>query len=214
MSDMGMCAIAILDNDPFTLEGLKTILGAEPEIRVAWTSSSPSETVSRCLDRASRPDMLLLDMSLGEKDSGASVCRRIRKNTSAVPVLAMTAFSLDYYVKDAALSGAQGIVAKTNREGMRHAIRTITSGGTWGPMFDTTTIAHIRLKNQPMRKLLTGRESEAMNLAATGLRLRDVATRMSVSESTVKTLIANARSKLGASSLREAVAVWTGERDA
>lgn len=213
MSIQQRYGIAILDNDPFTLEGLEMILGNETGIRVLWTSCAPTETVSRCLDPETRPDVLLMDMSLGEKESGAWVCRRIRKRTSAVPILAMTAFSLDYYIKDASLSGAQGIVAKTDRAGMRHAIRTIASGGTWGPMFDTTTIAHIRLENQPTRKLLTGRESEAMNLAATGLRLRDVATRMNVSESTVKTLIAKAKSKLGATSLREAVAIWTGEAD-
>lgn len=203
----------MVDNDAFALEGLEVLLDREEDLHVIWTSQSPGETVSRCLAPGTRPDVLLVDMSLGEDESGSSVCRVIRKAMKAVPMLAMTAFPLHCYLKEAAFAGAQGIVSKADRDGMMRAIRTVAAGGTWGEKFDTTTIAHIRLLRQPTRRLLTEREATVLNLAATGLTVRGIALRMGVGDSTVKTLIARAKPKLGASSLREAVATWTGERN-
>ena len=206
--------LAILDNDAFALEALGTLLEREVDFHVSWTSTSPMETIVRCLDHDNVPDILLLDMSLGENESGCRVCRHIRKATKDVPILAMTSFTLKYYMKDASLSGVQGIVSKSDRDGVVRAIRTVLMGGTWGSMFDTTAISHIRLQRHPPQRLLTEREASIMNIAATGLPLRGIAKRLGISESTVKTLISRIKPKLGATSLREAIAIWTGERDA
>ena len=214
MSDLCERTIAILDDDPFALESLAAVLDGMEGFHVAWTSRLAKETVERCLAPDARPDVLLLDMSLGTGSSGAAVCRRIRSATASVPILAMTSFALSYYRKDAAISGAQGVISKTDREGMTHALRTVAAGGTWGEMFDTSPIAHIRMRERQPKQPLSEREIDIMNLLAAGRSINDIAIRLDVSASTVKTLTSRAKRKLGAVSLREAVAIWMGEADA
>ncbi|TPF85495.1 hypothetical protein BW13_10440 [Bifidobacterium sp. UTCIF-37] len=208
------CGIAILDNDPFTAQGLSAVIASADGLRVAWTSTSAEQTVQRCLTPDTRPDLLLTDMSLGNGWSGADVCMRIRRGLGTMPILAITAFPVGYYARDAALAGAQGIVSKADRAQILNALRTVLLGGTWGELFDNTTIAHIRVTHQPDHKLLSGKETTVMNLLSRGLAVEDIAVTMQVSESTVKSFIARAKRKLGAGSLREAVAKWTGESDA
>lgn len=205
--------IAILDNDPITLRGLTAIIEDAGVGHVAWTETSNGQAVRRCLDPNDTTDLLLVDMYLGSQ-SGADVCSAIRTRTKAVALLAVTSFPVDQYERTAALAGAQGIVSKADIPAMLAAIRTTAAGGTWGRYFDTCDIAHIRMRHRPQRTLLSERETSVMNLMATGCSVRDAATQLGITESAVKTFLSRAKAKLNASTLRRAVAIWTGEADA
>lgn len=209
--DGSRCGIAILDNDPFTVQGLSAIVESVGGMRVAWTSQSADEAIRCCLAVDTRPDLLLTDMSLGNGWSGADVCMRIRRRLGTMPILTITAFPVGFYARDAALAGAQGIVSKTDRGAILNALRTVLLGGTWGDLFDNASIAHIRAMNQSEHALLSAKETTVMNLLSRGLSVDDIAERMQVSASTVKSFISRAKRKLGAASLREAVAMWTGD---
>lgn len=105
--------VGIVDNDRFVLPSLKaSIEELSDDMQVIWTTSDGGQAVSNCLTAATRPKVLLADMSM-EGVSGISVCRRIRTRIGKVGILAMTAYSIDRYAEKASLAGAQGIVGKS-----------------------------------------------------------------------------------------------------
>ena len=211
MSDLDGHTIVLLDDDPFALESMALIIDSFPDCRVLWRTQDAKQAIDCCLTPSDRPDVLLLDMSLGLGWSGVDVCASIRRRTDAVPVLAITSFPVHRYSKTAALAGAQGIVSKSDRTQMASALRTVANGGTWGDMFDNALISHIRLRQQPQQAMLSQKESTVMNMLVTGSSVSDVAETMQCSESTVKSFLSRAKKKLGASTLRKAIALWTGE---
>lgn len=210
---------AILDNDPITVAGLAEIVESLRMGPMVWTQADANEAVRLATSPDSRPDVLLVDMSLGSFPgalSGIDVCRRVREQTSAVVLLAVTSFPLHLYERDAALAGAQGIVAKSNRSELCSAIRTVACGGTWGKNFEGTLSSHLRVKNHPRspRQLLSMREQEALGLKSKGMTNKRIAEQLGCKEPTVNSLLARAKSKLHVRTAAEAVAVWTGEREA
>lgn len=210
---------AILDNDPITIIGLTEIVESLRMGTVIWTQTDANEAVRLATGADMKPDMLLVDMSLGESRnalSGTDVCRRVRERTDAVAILAVTSFPLHIYEREAAIAGAQGIVSKADRDTLRSAIRTVACGGTWGERFEGTITAHVRVKNHPRspRQLLSMREQEALDLKAQGLTNKQIAQRLECKEPTVNSLMARAKAKLHVRTAAEAAAVWTGERAA
>ncbi|OZG62354.1 DNA-binding response regulator [Bifidobacterium lemurum] len=201
--------IGIVDNDRFVLPSLKTsITELLPDAKVIWTTADGGEAVQYCLRAATRPKVLLVDMSM-ERVSGISVCRRIRARISKVGILAMTAYSLDKYTEKASLAGAQGIVGKADEQQIVTALRTVASGGTWGDGFESPLTAHVRLKNQSgMSAVLTDREFEIMDSFAAGMSIKAISETLNITPETVKKHGQRAMHKLGATSRWQAVAMW------
>lgn len=207
------CRIAVLDNDPITLTGLSSIINSSDIGKVIWTSQSDKETIQLCFEPNSKPDALMVDMSLGVRSSGSAVCKTIRRRTASIPILAITAFPLHVYAKDAAMAGAQGIVSKADSHQIICALRAVLQGSTWGRNFNSAAISHLQLKSRPRDILLSQRETEIMNMLSKGMFISDIAIELHISESTIKTMITRSKRKLGTSSMRKAIAVWTGECD-
>jgi DNA-binding NarL/FixJ family response regulator len=204
--------IALLDNDPITLYGLSSIIRQAGIGKIMWGLQSGHEAVVRCLGKDERPDLLMVDMSM-EGVTGVDVCMQVRRKTASVPLLAMTSFSTAHYARRAAEAGAQGMVSKSDEHALIKAMRTVMGGGVWGEGFEPAATAHIRVKNHhdEPRFLLSDREIEAMNLLAKGCSTARTAELMQVSQSSVKSFVARAREKLNAKTMREAIALWTGE---
>ena len=200
--------VGIVDNDRFVLPSLKTsIEELSDDMQVIWTTSDGGQAVTNCLTAATRPKVLLADMSM-EGVSGISVCRRIRTRIGKVGILAMTAYSIDKYAEKASLAGAQGIVGKSDDQQIVTAIRTIASGGTWGDGFEIALTAHVRLKNQiSVNAVLTDREFEVMDSFAAGMSIQAIAETLNITPETVKKHGQRAMHKLGANSRWQAVAM-------
>ncbi|MCH9276138.1 LuxR C-terminal-related transcriptional regulator [Bifidobacterium amazonense] len=125
--------VAAVDNDRMTLLALKGIMPQLlPESRWLWGVQTAEEAICKATSPETRPDVLLVDMSLGEA-TGVSVCRTIRRRTDRVALLAITAFSLDTYADRAAAAGAQGIVSKADIPQLAAALRAVAGGGTFTP---------------------------------------------------------------------------------
>ena len=79
--------VGIVDNDRFVLPSLKTsIEELSDDMQGIWTTSDGGQAVTNCLTAATRPKVLLADMSM-EGVSGISVCRRIRTRIGKVGIL-------------------------------------------------------------------------------------------------------------------------------
>lgn len=203
--------IALLDNDPITLDGLSHLVEREQLGAVIWATSSARQAIRDCCDPSSRPDLLITDMSM-RPISGREVCLKIRRRLAHPAILAITSFPLTVYAQEASIAGAQGIVSKADAATLANAARVISAGGTWGSGFEPAALAHVRLASQTKdANALSARESEAVNLLSQGYSIVVVAARMNVTESAVKSYIARAKAKLGAASLRSLIATWTGD---
>lgn len=234
----GPVTIAAVDNDRMALLALKGIMPQLlPESRWLWGVETADEAVRRALDPNTRPQVLLVDMSLGEA-TGVSVCRMIRQRTDRVALLAITAFSTDAYARRAAEAGAQGIVSKADIPQLAKALRTVAVGGTFAPsqfagMFraadaevivtGTTAASAVPEAaatlgteanadaNTGNRPKLGAKEAETLHLLSQGFSYDEIASRWGVAASTVRTHAHRAVDKLGAHSLAHAIVIWLSQ---
>ena len=227
-------AVAAVDNDRMALMALRGILPQLlPGARWMWGASGASEAVRMALAPDTRPRLLLVDMSLDD-GTGVGVCRRIRRRTDRVLMLAITAFSTDTYATRVAEAGAQGIVSKADVPAMAAALRTVAAGGTYDPAgdsartgFQTAADAHRRLEDADLggsgngsgaagdsgsggadRPKLGSKETETLRMLAQGLSYEQIAAQWGIAPATVRTHAHRAVDKLGAKSLAHAIAIY------
>lgn len=206
--------MALVDNDAFTLDMLKTFIPhRNPQLNVCWSAQKGMDAIDWALDTVTMPDILLADMSL-EDISGISVCREIRRRTERVPLLAITSFSIGRYANRAAEAGAQGIIPKVSLNALVDSIDVILKQGTLGKCgeidFVDAKTAHQRLAESDICPIqhLSPTEQQILMLLAQGMDSRDIADMLSIGIGTVKTHIIRLRKKLNARSTREAMAMW------
>ena len=205
--------LAIADNDEIVLKGLAAIVSQQlPQVRVGWVAHSGHEAIERALDPLNHAGILLLDMSLED------MCRRIRSRNGTLPILAMTAFSLNQYAATVADAGAQGIVGKDDFNGLGRAITSVAAGGVLPAMtggirtveFESAQHAHERLRvaDGPSLALLTERERQVVELYAQANKPAVIALKLKITPGSVKTHLDRAQKRLGLSSRAELVDLW------
>ncbi|OXN00070.1 response regulator [Bifidobacterium vansinderenii] len=215
-------SIAVVDNDPYTLEMLSTVIRERfSAFDLAWTTTRGSTAVSRCLDKDSRPSLLLVDMSLGDR-SGVQVCHDIRKSAAQPALLAITSFTLERYAAEAAKAGAQGIVHKesisdlaTSIAGILHDnVMTLSLHNGTVVVFETAPKAHVRLRSEKSNKpKLTAVETEVIKRCMKGESYIEIGRTMHVTPSTVRSYIHRLNKKLGARTLSQAIAIWIRQQE-
>jgi DNA-binding NarL/FixJ family response regulator len=138
---------------------------------------------------------------------GIAATREIARDPAlaGVHVLILTTFGLDEYIFDSLRAGAAGFLVKDTDAGeLIRAVRVIASGdGLLSPGVTRRLIAEFAVRARspvppPGLGELTAREREVAGLVASGLSNEDIAHRIYVSQSTVKTHVARAMAKLGA----------------
>lgn len=233
----GTTLVAAVDNDRMALLAFKGILPQlMPGAHWLWGAETADDAIRKALTPDTRPNVLLVDMSLGSA-TGVSVCHRIRQRDARIALLAITAFSVDTYAWRVAEAGAQGIVSKADMPQLMQALRTVAAGGTFipaelaarsfdgqtatlsgaapnsqPPVFRTPEEAHRLLVSDEDRQSdqpkLGAKEAETMQLLSQGLSYDQIAEQWGVASSTVRTHAHRAVDKLGARSLAHAVAIW------
>ena len=147
--------------------------------------------------------MILLDIRMPNLD-GIEATKRIVASGSRTRILVLTTFDLDEYVYGAVRAGASGFLLKDVRPGeLVDAIRVVASGNALlGPTAIERLLTRFSFPTDPSTETLavgslTDRESEILQLLASGLSNAEIAARLVVSETTVKTHVSNLLRKLG-----------------
>jgi DNA-binding NarL/FixJ family response regulator len=104
--------VFVLDDQEIVRRGVRSLLEAEPDIRVIGEAGTASAALASI--PASRPDVAVLDVRLPDGD-GVSVCREVRSRAPEVACLMFTAFSDDQALLDSILAGAAGYLLKQVR---------------------------------------------------------------------------------------------------
>jgi len=195
--------IVIADDQAVVRAGFRTILEAEPDLRVVGEAADGAQAVRTV--RQARPDLVLMDIRMPGLD-GIQATQRLAGPGVADPVtvLAVTTFDLDEYVFGTLRAGASGFLLKdVEPDELVAAVRTVAAGDGLVALRVTrrliTEFARHREPQPDMDLLatLTPRERETLVLVARGLSNNEIAEHLMVGSATVKTHVRGILTKLG-----------------
>ncbi len=186
-----MIRIIIVDDHILFREGLKAIIGSEPEIEIVGLAGSVEETVE--LIRENPPDIVLMDFSLPD-GTGADATRRILSEFPNIKVLFLTMSEEDNDLFAAVRSGAKGYLSKNLRPSkLVESIRAVHNGEsalsttlTMRLMDELSRTKPIQQPVDPRLSKLTDRELDVLRVLATGQSNQQIADLLFLAENTVK----------------------------
>ena len=195
--------ILLVDDHDMVRRGLAVFLMAFDDFELVGEAGNGQEAFERCAQL--QPDVILMDLMMPIVD-GVTAIRRIREAYPATQIIALTSFSEEKLVADAMQAGAIGYLFKNATvDELAAAIRAARVGlPTLAP---EATRVLIRRAVQPSAPGydLTDRERAVLRLLVEGRSNPEIADRLSVSRSTVKTHVSHILEKLGVGSRLEAV---------
>lgn len=195
--------VMLVDDHTMVRRGLATFLKAFDDLELAGEAESGAAAIQLCGEIL--PDVVLMDMVMPDMD-GATVTRAICQKYPQVQVIALTSFKEGDLVKNALEAGAIAYLLKdVSADDLVRAIRAAHAGrATLSP---EAAQALVETANQPPVPGLdlTEREREVLALMVEGLNNTQIAGRLTVSPSTIKSHVSNILSKLGVASRTEAV---------
>jgi len=206
---MAEIRILIVDDHEMVRDGLSVMMEREEDFTVVGEAQNGKEAVEMVSEL--RPDVVLMDLRMPEMD-GVEAMRQIRAKQDDVKFLVLTTYDTDEYIFDAIQAGAKGYLLKdASREELFRAVRTVNRGDSLiepavvSRVLDRLTELSRRAAQGPDHLALSEREVEVLQLMARGSANKQIAGDLSITESTVKTHVANIFQKLEVSHRTEAV---------
>jgi len=201
--------VLVVDDNDLPRAGLVTVLESDPDIRVVGEAADGPAAVRRCAELA--PDVVLMDVEMPGGD-GITATRLLRASAPGPSVLVLTMFDLDEYVLEALRAGASGFLLKTTSpDELIRAVKQCAAGETTvGPTVMARLVESFLAQPRPDATAfddLTARELDVLRSMAQGLSNAEIATRLYLAETTVKTHVARALAKLGVRDRVQAVVV-------
>jgi DNA-binding NarL/FixJ family response regulator len=195
--------VLIVEDHQVVAEGLAALINDQKDMTVVGTAASVAESIVRATELD--PDIVLMDFRLTDgtgADAGTGI-RRVRPDTK---LIFLTREDSDVARFAALEAGASAFIHKSRAaQEVVDAIRTVAGGGT---LFTPRSIASLLNKRREIEsqlERLTSREKEVLRLMAEGTSSRDIATKLGISYTTVRTHIRSLGSKLGVHSKLEAI---------
>ena len=197
-----MTRVLIVDDDDLMRAGLRELLANDPSIEVAGEASTGREAVDAA--RRLSPDVVLMDVRMPDLD-GIAATRELAQVAPDSRVLILTTFEQNDYIFPSLRAGASGFLLKRTRpEDLIAAVHTIAAGGSLlSPSVTRRVIDRMAehpvpaLADQAQLDTLTARERDVLELIARGLANREIATALTVEESTIRTHVKRILMKLG-----------------
>ncbi len=198
--------VLLVDDQPLLRTGFRMILEAESDLVVVGEAGDGVEAVDAV--GALSPDVVLMDIRMPRMD-GVEATRRVvgpQPRHSTPRVLVLTTFDLDEYVIEALRAGASGFLLKdAPADDLIAAIRVVGAGDAIVAPSVTRRLldrfaSRLPSPDEPTPArvgTLTEREVEVLRLVARGLSNAEIAAKLYVSETTVKTHVGHVLTKLG-----------------
>lgn len=199
----GKTNVLIVEDHQVVAEGLAALINAQSDMEVVGHAGSVAESVARAAEF--KPDLVLIDFRLTD-GTGADAAVAIRQIRPDTKLIFLTREDSDAARFAALESGASAFIHKSRAaQEVVDAIRTVSTGGS---LFTPRTIAQLlnnRREIETQLERLTPREKEVLRMMAEGTSSRDIAKKLGISYTTVRTHIRSLGSKLGVHSKLEAI---------
>jgi DNA-binding NarL/FixJ family response regulator len=193
--------VLLVDDDDLMRVGLTAVLSTDESIDVVGEAADGRAAVERAIEL--RPDVVLMDVRMPGLD-GIAATRELLAVSPDVRVVVLTTFEQDDYIFGALSAGASGFLLKRTRpEELIAAIHTVAAGDSLLSPSVTRTVIQ-RVAGQPAPDAaaearldeLTARERDVLELIARGLSNGEIAAKLVIEESTVKTHVRHILRKL------------------
>lgn len=201
--------ILIVDDHEVVRDGLSVMMERQEDFSVVGEAKNGLEAVEKA--KQLRPDVVLMDLRMPELN-GVEAMRQIRAEDDNINFIVLTTYDTDEYIFDAIEAGAKGYLLKdASREDLFKAVRTVNKGesliepGVVSRVLDRLTQLSRRGVQGSGYPTLSEREVEVLQLMASGSANKQIAADLLISESTVKTHVANIFQKLEVNHRTEAV---------
>jgi NarL family two-component system response regulator LiaR len=197
--------VMVVDDHPMVRRGLATIMMVFDDLELAGEAAGGEAAIQLCAQIL--PDVVLMDMVMPDMD-GATTTRAIRQQFPTVQVIALTSFKEAELVQNVLEAGAIGYLLKdVSADELAQAIRAAHAGRATLSPEAAQALVHAATQPPAPGHDLTERERAVLALMVEGLNNTQIAERLVVSPSTIKSHVSNILSKLGVASRTEAVAL-------
>jgi DNA-binding NarL/FixJ family response regulator len=214
-SERAPVRVLLADDQRLVRESLGTLLGLLDGIQLVGTASDGLEALTLAAEH--RPEIVLMDLRMPRMD-GIEATRRLRESQPDVRVIALTTFADDESVLGALRAGARGYLTKdASSDDIRNAIVTVAAGeAALDPAVQHHVVAALAAQPHTVAGAacsgalelpddLTPREAEVLALIAEGLSNTEIAERLYVSPTTIKSHINHLFAKAGLRDRAQAV---------
>lgn len=205
-----MISVGLADDDALVRSTLTELLATTDDIRVVWTACDGQETLALLRSpEAPEIQVLLLDVQMPRLD-GMTLAEMLHRERPDIAILILTTFVADGVLNRALAAGVRGFIAKEDRvETLADTIRNVAAGNTvlspassaiiggWSAPTTPAATSPDVSNALPPGVTLSPRESEVLVLMVEALSNRQIATRLHLSETTVKTHVSAIIAKLG-----------------
>jgi len=213
-TSQGSIRLLIVDDQAIITDSLQHILDQHPDFTVIGTAADGHSGLERCAEL--RPDIVLMDVRMPEMD-GIEALSEMKQRWPQMKIVLLTTFEARAQAALALELGAAGYMLKSiHPREMVEAIKLIHSGGTW---IDQSVAAHIFEEMKQQREQLkkhnhrigdyphgiTNREMEVLHHLNNGLRYKSIASKIFLSEGTIRNYCSTLYSKLGVSNREDAI---------
>jgi NarL family two-component system response regulator LiaR len=196
--------VLLVDDHAMLRQGLATFLKVYDDLELAGEAASGQAAIQLCAQLA--PDVVLMDMVMPEMD-GVTATRAIRQRYPEVQVIALTSFKDKGLVRDALQAGAIGYLLKdVSADELAEAIRAAHAGRATLSPEAAQALARAAAQPPTPGHDLTERERDVLALLVEGLNNTQIADKLVVSPSTIKSHVSHILAKLGVASRTEAAA--------
>ena len=205
MAETRLIRVVIVDDHNMVRSGLAVFLKTLDDLELVGEAGDGAEAVRLCAEL--QPDVVLMDLVMPGMD-GITAIRAIRQTHPNIRIVALTSFTDQELVQGALQAGAIGYLLKNaSIDELAEAIRAAHAGKpTLAPEAFQSLMAATAQKSEQTYDL-SDREREVLALMVEGLINSEIAERLVLGRSTVKTHISNILSKLGAANRTEATAL-------
>lgn len=211
--------IGILDNDVCALMMMDMLIRhRKPDMEVIWKETKPQRLMEHITYDALQPDVVILDLVLNGI-SGVDVCREIRRRSSTIRLIGVTAYPLEQYRARLVDAGAQALVSKdsvgstmfvdvlrgSNQHGFRDEGADIVQDGNQEFMTPREAYEHVR--GEVNVRGISQREIGILSMYARGMTTKEIAKSLHISVGTVQSHTSHAARKLGVRQRFEAIRI-------
>jgi len=199
--------ILVVDDHTLFREGLRRILEFEKDIKIVGEAKDSAEALR--LTGKSRPDVILMDINLPGLN-GIKTTRQIKKKYKWVHIIMLSMYEDTEHIMESFQAGASGYIIKTRPSSeLVEAIRCVSREGvSISPTVEHKLLKGIRepsLLSGAKRPILTKTEVRVLKLVAAGRTNKEIASKLFVSEKTVKNHLNHIYRKLGVKNRPQAV---------